>query len=212
MTRLPSVLLALLCFTGCDASPSTSSDPPAGTFAGESASGEPVRLSLDERSGTLQAHGEIAGRRLMLAGPVSWIATGAMVSEGGRMVPVRLQQTGPTVTLTTPSEVIVLDRGAAAGAEPAPPSDGPWSGVYEASEEEGVIAELRVTQSGDLLSGSGDILGDPVALAGHLADPDRARGRILYRDGSQIAFSAMRNGAGVISFSGLGVPLDLVPQ
>src|SRR5512134_866170 len=105
----PSVLFSVLVLLfGCPGAPEgpTAASPPSGTFEGTTAGGERVVLSLEERGGALEAHGELAGRSVVLAGPVAWSATGFLTSEDGGAVPVRLQQLGRTVTLTTPDEVI----------------------------------------------------------------------------------------------------------
>jgi hypothetical protein len=209
--RHPSVLFCVLVLViGCSGAPDrpSAAAPPSGTFEGTTAGGESVVLSLEERGGALEGHGELAGRRVVLAGPVAWSATGFLTSEDGAAVPVRLQQLGRTVTLTTPDEVIVLDPG---GVAPAA-QPGPWTGRYEASEDGAVIAELRVTHMGSLLSGGGEILGDAVALTARISGEGRARGSLLYADGSQIAFAATRDAEGAIALSGLSAPLELVSR
>lgn len=203
---LPALLLLLGCSGAAEAPPAAS--PPQGTFEGTTAGGERVVLSLSEQGGTLEAHGEMAGRRVVLAGPVGWSATGSLASDDGAAVAVRLQQVGRSVALTTPHEVIVLDPGGVASEAPS----GAWSGRYEATENGVVLAELHVTHTGSLLSGGGQILGDAVALTARLSGERRARGSLLYADGSQIAFAATRDGEGTISLSGLSAPLELVSR
>jgi hypothetical protein len=210
MMRPAALFPALVLLLGCHGTPESPSaaSPPSGTFEGTTAGGEPVVLSLGEQGGTLEAHGELAGRRVVLAGPVAWSVTGSLTGDDGRVVPVRLQQMGRTVTLTTPDEVIALDPGGVA--PEAPP--GAWTGAYEALADGAVIAELRVTHTGSLLSGGGEVLGDAVALTARVSDEGRARGSLLYPDGSQIAFEATRDAEGTISLSGLSATLELVSR
>lgn len=204
---LVSVLVLLLGCSGASETPSVP-PPPSGTFQGTTAAGEPVVLTFAQQGGALEAHGELAGHNVVLAGPVVWSATGSLAGEDGPVVPVRLQQIGRTVTLTTPDEVIALDAGGVAPEAPA----GAWTGAYEAVQNGAVIADLNVTHTGSLLSGGGTVLGDAVALTARVSDDGRARGSLLYADGSQAAFEATRDAKGTIALSGLSAPLELVSR
>lgn len=189
-----------------------------GTFRGTSPSGEPLIVTFAEEDQAFRGTGTVAGRPIVLAGPVVWRGVGALVQGDGGTRPVELSLSADGERLEMvelagpPGEPVRLERGGASGA-PAGSASGAFTGAYRAERGPGTLARVRLVQSGSLIAGSGAILGEPVGIAGRLVSASRAEGTVLFPDGSEVAFAAERAASGeTLRLTGFGDPMTLTEE
>ena len=171
------------------------------------ADGADVSLNLIESNGSIQGTGRIGDETFVLAATRSVVARGTVLRSDGSAVPVEITQSnssaGPGVAGVQISAGgfgrLALNR----SEEVATPATGAFSGRYRAIRDSATIAELNLTQSGNLVTGGASILGDAVSVTGTVTGDDALVGFGLYADGTRVRLSARRIEAGLL-VSGLG--------
>jgi hypothetical protein len=180
-----------------------------GTFAGTDAAGERVSITFAQHANEVVGEGRVGDRPVALSGALGWHGEAVVARDDGTTVPVtvELSPSGTAATITGLGDELSLhleDAGART-------RGGPLSGVYRA--EEPAPAEMRLSQTGELLAGHGSFAGRRVALAGRMLDATKGRATLLFDDGSRMRVSLVRQGEGLeVSAFLLRFVLQRAPQ
>ncbi|MHB8138637.1 MAG: hypothetical protein ACYDGO_09675 [Smithellaceae bacterium] len=203
--------LCMLC--GCTSEPPVS--PPTGdqqtsvlpsTFRGKTSTGQPVRITLNQKGNTVTGNGLIGDRFCSLSGITAYHGPIIITFEDGSVTPatVALSPDGETATIQGLKQPLIVSR----GGEPVDASTGPFAGKYRASGKPPLT--LNLIQAGKLLSGTGFVNGKPVAVAGKITGSNQVSGFILFSDESRNAVKAMLSGDGrILTVRGLGNPIEM---
>ncbi|NOX51432.1 MAG: hypothetical protein GXP16_12995 [Gammaproteobacteria bacterium] len=202
MVALLTVLLLSAC--GNDSSKAQHLSPIKGLFQGTTEDGQEVVVSLEEVNGNVRLEGQIGGAHFVATASRTVAANGILLDSNGMRTPLRIQLSGSGQRLsirTTSFGDLTL--------APSPgkfenPGSGPFTGKYSANSSDGGLAELVIYQSGDLISGTGTVLGDRVGVAGRIVTPDSAVGHVVYSDGTQVQIRMSLDSANQITVFGFG--------
>lgn len=177
-----------------------------GTYRGSTEDGREIVLTLHGEGDAVRGEGRIGDTAVTLAGTVQRSASTWLLTEDGRGGPVRidLHAADAGITLETWEGPVVLSPGAAAPAS----AGGVFAGRYRGVESGLVQADLEVEQHGALLSGTGEMLGRPAALAGRVLG-DRAQASVIFDDGSRLDVTIARAADGSLALRGVGASLEL---
>jgi hypothetical protein len=197
--------LLIVLGVGCSSSPALPSGP-EGTFHGTTADGDAAVVTFATDGASFRGTGALGADPLVISGTAGWCGTGALVrgSGGDDLVNLAVSPDGEQVTVVTrDGERLPLTRGEATPETSA----GPFSGVYRGSAGR-LGARADLVQIGALVGGVAQVGSRAVAISGRV-DGDTVTGHATWPDGSQVAFTALRDAAGTLTFAGFGPPLEM---
>lgn len=183
----PIWVLITLALQACTVEPISEPLSVAGTYQGDGAGDAPILLTLQQVGQAFRGHGNIGGEPVAIAGPLTWTAVAAMTHANGAVTThiLALEAGGDTLRLeATGQDPILLIRGDPASV----PSPGAFSGTYVGAGDAAPFVRATLVQGGDLLSGTGVILGQPAGLGGRVTEPGKAEGTATFPDESQMSF------------------------
>jgi len=202
-----ALLIGVLC--GCDQMSKESPPKLTGTFSGTSEDGRPLSVTLKQTKNTVVGAGDWAGESFGLSALTSPQGPFVLTFEGGSggRGHLALSLNGEALTVRGFGAPVTLSR----GGTPMAPASGGFAGTYSASGPRPV--RLRLSQGEDLLAGTGYVNGRPVAVAGKIIEPDKARGTVLFSDESRNAVSAtLSDDGGTLTVRGLGGLIEMQRQ
>jgi len=219
-------------------------------YIGTNKDGEMVLISLKDDGSTFVGHGLCGKRKINLSGLTVWRGIATIVDDKGQRDHVILDKSasGVGLTVTSHKEVVDLFTSEAKSAEgkvstlaPVTHSSsiftqGEISGFYESKDSEKIKMKAEILQNGNRIYGTAKVMGEFVAVAGHLKTVPRLKslktvsmseqkklpinkynqtieGILLYRDNVQQtfkAFVASDNNSMVVH--GVGDPITLVKK
>jgi hypothetical protein len=183
----------------------------AGTYQGDTPGGAIV-LTLEQDGQAFRGHGSIGGEPIAIAGPLTWSAVATMTHANGTVTThiLGLEAEGDTLRLEAPGqEPVLLMR----GGTPSAATPGAFSGTYAGVGEAAPFVRATLVQTGDLISGTGVILGLPAGLGGRLTEPGKAEGTATFPDESQISFGLeLSPDQGTLLLLGVADPIALRRQ
>jgi hypothetical protein len=187
----------LLALSACACAAQNAVAPPllSGSFSGQTADGQPVRVSFAEADQAFRGEGVIGDDPIVVAGAVGWRGTASLVRASGRqaLVTLELSSDGEQLQLRSAgSAPLLLVRG---GTSPAA-ADGPLSGRYRARKDGATLAQVTLVQRGMLLAGVAIVAGEAAGISGSTGAESSARGFLTFVDGSQIPFALVLAGDG----------------
>ncbi len=202
-----ALLIGVLC--GCDQMPREPPPKLTGTFSGTSEDGRPLSITLKQTENTVVGAGDWAGESFGLSaltspqGPIVLTFAGGAAGRGY----LALSLNGEAVTVRGFGAPVTLNR----GGTPSAPASGGFAGTYEASGPRAV--RLRLSQGEDLLAGTGYVNGRPVAVAGKVTEPNKARATVLFSDESRNGvYATLSDDGQTLSVRGLGGLIEMQRQ
>ena len=182
-------LLALATTLACAPALTVREAELSGAFTGSTPEGEAVSLVFTDENEAFRGVGSIGQRPVALAGPSVWRGVGALSDGGGGDRPVELALSADGERLEVAIDggaTLRLDR--ATGSAPA--ASGGFSGRYRGFRAKDLAATVTLVQTGELLSGTGILLGDPFGVSGRVERGRFAEGVVTFADGTLSRFSA----------------------
>jgi hypothetical protein len=204
--RFIVTLLTVLLMSACgnDSSEVQHLSPIKGLFQGTTEDGQEVVVSLEEINGNVRLEGQIGGAPFVATASRTVAASGILLDSHGMRIPLTIQLSGSGQRLSIRTSSFGDLTLAPSPGKFDPPQSGPFTGKYSANSNDGGLAELVIYQSGDLISGTGTVLGDRVGVAGRIVAPDSAVGHVVYSDGTQVRIRVSRDSTDQITVSGFG--------
>lgn len=184
--------LIYLIFSACASLALPVSPVLTGTFSGLTADGRAIRITFEQRAGTVIGRGVLAADAFEISaltapqGPLILVFERGGVTRGE----IALAPDGKTATIHGLGAPVTLRR----GGEPISLAEGPFAGLYAAGMPAVVWLELQ--QTGELLAGTGYLQGRAVAVVAKISGPGEARGSALFSDGSRAGLVLMLSADG----------------
>ena len=204
-----SIALSIGLFFGC--TPMLREKPPSltGTFSGTLRDGTPIRMTLLQDQNTVTGHGVVGARSFSLSGLTSWQGPMVLGFEDGatEAAHVTLSPDGAGATVKGLGQTFALEQ----GGSPVRATPGLFAGRYSKSGPSPLW--LVLTQSGNLLAGTGYIDGKPVAVVGRVTELRQASGSLLFSDESQCrAKVTLSDDSRALAIHGLGLPIQMTRE
>lgn len=180
-----AVLAFFFILTGCDRFESA---PPSlnGTFSGTAADGRRTVMTLEQTGQAVAGRGVEGDRSFAVSALVAWQGPLLLTFQDGSVVTgsIALRTDGAGVSIRGLREPVSLER----GGEPAAAAGGAFAGVFSGAGPPEVTVSL--TQSGELIAGTGVLDGRAVAVVGRVVRPNAVEVRLLFSDESHMQVRA----------------------
>jgi hypothetical protein len=179
------VLAVFFILTACDRFESA---PPSlnGNFSGTAADGRRIVVTLEQTGQAVAGRGVEGDRSFAVSAVVAWQGPALLTFQDGSVAAgsISLRTDGSGVSIRGLREPLNLER----GGEPAAAAGGAFAGrFFGAGPPE---ATVSLTQSGELIAGTGVLDGRAVAVVGRVIGPNAAEGRLLFNDESHMQVRA----------------------
>jgi hypothetical protein len=166
--------------------------------------GEPIVLTLESTEDGLRGYGTLGQNEIVFVEGGAKKITGNLTLPDGEVLPVTIVSSGGDhIRMQLGDETLSLETGGTV----APLVEGPFSGYYETRELESLLEALSLTHSGDIVTGTGIVLGQQVLVSGWLMGPDNLRGRIILPDETEMEIRARLNSESDLIVTGWGEPV-----
>jgi hypothetical protein len=203
---LSVLLLSISLIPGCATLPRQEPPSLSGTFSGTAGDSRPVRVTLSQDADVVTGRGLVGARAFSLSGLTSWQGPIVLAFEDGPIeaAQITLSPDGTRATIRGWGPPFTLERGGPAVSAPS----GVFAGRY--STERPSPLWLVLTQSGDLLAGTGFVDGKPLAVVGRVTGIRQAAGTLLFSDESQNRVRVILSDDGQsVTIQGLGSPIEM---
>lgn len=203
------LILFIFSFLGCAESPIIERQSLAGTFSGQTAEGDPIKVTLDQIDDGFRGYGTINGDPIVIAGVRTWEAIGTLTRADGSAALVRISLSSDSDSLTIrntgQADIVLLS-----GGTPAAGAAGPFTGKYRSVAPNESLARITIVQTGALISGIAEIFNQIAAISGQVTGPNKTRGTVTFSDESRVMFHAeLSADANAITIMGMGDPFVL---
>lgn len=177
-----------------------------GTFEGITYDGDSVKVSFKQDANTVIGSGSVGDKEFALSGLASWHSSAVVVFEEGTRtnIDLILSQNGEEITIRGFERPLKLAR----SNDLPHTTSGSFQGIYIAPGPTNMWVNL--SQTHELIAGTGYINGSPVSVAGKTTDELSANGSILFSDDSRmgVKITLSEDGRKLI-VKGLGEPIEM---
>ena len=177
-----------------------------GTFSGTAADGRRVSVTLEQSGQAVAGRGVDGDRSFAVSALVGWQGPVLLTFQDSAIATgsLSLRTDGSGISIRGLRQPVNLER----GGEPATASGGAFAGRFSGTGPPEVAVAL--TQSGELIAGTGVLDGRAVAVVGRATGPDAAEGRLLFDDESHMQVRAsLADDGRVLRLEGIGGNLAL---